>query len=385
MSSSRFNESSVVALLSDLVAIDSINPDLVDGGAGEAEIAAFIARWLEDVGCEVHHEEVRPGRPNVIGIVRGTGGGKTLLLNGHIDTVGVAGMAREASQPSVRNGRLYGRGAYDMKAGIAACMLALVEAVQQPRRGDVIFSAVMDEEYAGLGTQALVERHHADGAIVAEPTELQLIAAHKGFVWLEVETIGKAAHGSRPDLGVDAIARMGGVLTALERLNQTLQAHPTHPYLHSGSVHASLIRGGQDMASYPERCIVSVERRTIPGETVEQVEAELQTIVDELTRTDTTFRAEVRRGMVRTPLETPQDSDIVRLTESAGAKVLGRPLEKAGAAYWTDAATLWAAGIPALLLGPAGTGAHAMEEWVDLASVEACARIYSEVITAFCT
>src|SRR5258708_11573543 len=278
MSSSRFNESSVVALLSDLVAIDSINPDLVDGGAGEAEIAALIARWLEDVGCEVHHEEVRAGRPNVIGRVRGTGGGKTLLLNGHIDTVGVAGMAREASQTSVRNGRLYGRGGYDMKAGIAACMLALVDAVQQPRRGDVIFSAVMDEEYAGLGTQALVERYHADGAIVAEPTELQLIAAHKGFVWLEVETIGKAAHGSRPDLGVDAIARMGGGLMALEHVNQTLQAHPTHPYLHSGSVHASLIRGGQDMASYPERCIVSVDGATIPAQPLEQAHAELQTI-----------------------------------------------------------------------------------------------------------
>lgn len=384
MSSPRFVESAIIALLSDLVAIDSINPDLVAGAAGEAEIAAFIARWLEAAGCEVHIEEVRDGRPNVIGIVRGTGGGKTLLLNGHIDTVGVAGMAREASQPSVRDGRLYGRGAYDMKAGVTACMLALAEAAQQHRCGDVIFSAVMDEEYAGLGTQALVERYHADGAIVAEPTELQLIPAHKGFVWLEVETIGKAAHGSRPDLGVDAIAKMGGVLTALERLNQILQAHPTHPYLRSGSVHASLVRGGQDMASYPERCIVSVERRTVPGETAEQVEAELQSIIDQLSQSDPTFKAEVRQGMVRTPLETPEDSEIVRVTENAGAKVLGHPLEKAGATYWTDAATLWAAGIPALLLGPAGTGAHAMEEWVDLASVQTCARIYSEVIAAFC-
>src|SRR5258708_37447163 len=131
MSAARLKESNVVAVISDLVAIDSINADLVGGGAGEAEIAAFIARWLEDVWCEVHHEEVRPGRPNVIGIVRGTGGGKTLLLNGHIDTVGVAGMAREASQPSVRNGRLYGRGAYDMKAGIARCIVALGETAQQ--------------------------------------------------------------------------------------------------------------------------------------------------------------------------------------------------------------------------------------------------------------
>jgi acetylornithine deacetylase len=381
------NESSrpaLTTLLHDLVAIDSINPDLVPGAAGEAEVARYIADWLQKVGCEVHLQEVRPGRPNVIALVRGTGGGKTLLLNGHIDTVGVAGMTPEACQPSIDQGRLYGRGAYDMKAGVAACMLAMAEAAKHPRRGTVIFSAVMDEEYAGLGTQALVQEYRADGAIIAEPTELQLILAHKGFVWLEVETIGVAAHGSRPDLGIDAIAKMGGVLTGLEQLQRQLQQQPPHPYLKTGSIHASLIQGGQDMASYPDRCVLSIERRTIPGESADMVESQVQTIIQRLSETDQDFKAVVRRGLVRTPLETPPDSDIVRLTNSAANAVLGRPVELAGAAYWTDAATLWAAGIPSLLFGPVGAGAHAMEEWVDLESVQTCYRVYAEVISTFC-
>lgn len=374
----------LTALLHDLVAIQSINPDLVPGATGEGEVAAYIADWLKKAGCDVHLQEVRPGRPNVIAVVRGTGGGKTLLLNGHIDTVGVAGMTPEACRPSLRDGRLYGRGAYDMKGGVAACMLAMAQAAQHPPRGTVIFSGVMDEEYAGLGTQAVAEAWQADGAVVAEPTEMQLIVAHKGFVWLEVETIGRAAHGSRPDLGVDAIAKMGGVLTGLEQLSQQLLAQPPHPYLKTGSIHASLIRGGQDMASYPDRCILSIERRTIPGETVEQVEGQIQAILDRLAAADPGFKAVMRRGLVRTPLETPTESGIVRMTERAAQTVLGRAAETAGVAYWTDAATLWAAGIPALLFGPAGSGAHAMEEWVDLDSVETCFRVYAEVIRTFC-
>jgi acetylornithine deacetylase len=374
----------LVALLTDLVGINSINPDLVPGAPGEGEIAAFIARWLENAGCEVHFQEVRPGRPNVVARVRGTGGGKTLLLNGHIDTVGVAGMARESYLPSQRDGRLYGRGTYDMKAGVAACMLAIAAAAKHPPRGDVIFSAVMDEEYAGLGTQALVAQYSAEGAIVAEPTELQIILAHKGFVWLEVETIGLAAHGSRPDLGVDAIAMMGSVLSALRQHDRALQAGPPHQYLKTGSIHASLIRGGQDMASYPDRCIVSIERRIIPGETPEQVENQIQAILDPIAQADPGFKALVRRGLSRSPLETPAESAILNSLAEAAQKVLGHPVEKAGATYWTDAATLWEAGIPSLLFGPIGAGAHAMEEWVDLASVEACFQVYCEVITTFC-
>lgn len=195
-------------LLADLVAINSINPDLVPNAPGEAEVARFIADWLERAGLDVQLQEVAARRPNVIAIARGKGGGKTLLLNGHIDTVGVAGMANP-HQPRLENGRLYGRGAYDMKGGVAACMVAIAAAKKRQLAGDVVFTAVMDEEYAGLGTMAIAQQYQADGAIVAEPTELQLIVAHKGFVWLEVETIGIAAHGSRPDLGWMLLPRWG--------------------------------------------------------------------------------------------------------------------------------------------------------------------------------
>ncbi|HSR32124.1 MAG TPA: M20/M25/M40 family metallo-hydrolase, partial [Anaerolineae bacterium] len=187
----------LISLLSEMVAIDSTNPDLVPGGAGEAEMARYVARWLDQAGLEVQLVEAAPNRPNVVGIARGTGGGRTLLLNGHMDTVG-AGQMPQAHEPVIREGRLYGRGAYDMKGGLAACMLAAAQAKKEGLRGDVIVQAVVDEEYASLGTQAVAPLFPAEGAIVAEFTELRMIVAHKGFVWLEIETIGKAAHGSRP-------------------------------------------------------------------------------------------------------------------------------------------------------------------------------------------
>lgn len=370
-------------LLRDLVSLNSINPDLVPGSPGEAEIAHYIADWLKSADLEVELVETVPGRPNVVGIARGTGGGKTLLLNGHMDTVGVAGMSG-GHQPRIDGSRLYGRGSYDMKSGLAASMLAVAGARKQNLRGDVIFMSVIDEEYASLGTFDLARRYHADGAIVAEFTELQLILAHRGFVWLEVETIGKAAHGSRPDLGVDAIARMGKVLAEMEKLDQKLRANPTHSLLGSGSLHASLIQGGQELSSYPERCLLSVERRTLPGETPEAVEGEFIQIVEDLRRADPSFNAVVRRGIDRLPLETREDAAIVQALQAASVNVLDRPSQIAGVPFWTDAAVLSAAGIPSVLFGPSGSGAHAVEEWVDLGSVRTCAEIYLATAMNFC-
>jgi acetylornithine deacetylase len=370
-------------LLSDLVSINSINPDLVPGSPGEEEIARYIADWLKLHDLDVELIESVSGRPNVVGIARGTGSGKTLLLNGHMDTVGVTGMP-EAHQPVVQDGRLYGRGSYDMKGGVAACMLAIAQAKKQQLRGDVIFTGVIDEEYASVGTMDVAKRFHADGAIVAEFTELELILAHRGFVWLEVETIGKAAHGSRPDLGVDAVVKMGKVLAQMEELDQKLRANPTHLLLGSGSLHASLIHGGQELSSYPERCLLSVERRTLPGETPESVEAELNEIIQNIGESDPTFKAVVRRGIDRSPLETSEEGAIVKAIQAASAKVLGDPPKISGVPFWTDAAVLSAAGIPSVLFGPAGSGAHAVEEWVDLASVKACAEVYLATAMNFC-
>lgn len=370
-------------LLSDLVSINSINPDLIPGAPGEAEIARYIAHWLEQRDLQVQFVESVSGRPNVVGIARGTGGGKTLLLNGHMDTVGVAGMP-DAHEPRIKDGRLYGRGSYDMKGGLAACMITVAAARKRPLRGDVIFTAVVDEEYASVGTMDLAGRFHADAAIVAEFTELRLILAHRGFVWFEVETLGKAAHGSRPDLGVDAIVSMGKVLTGMEKLDQNLRSNPTHPLLGSGSLHASLIHGGQELSSYPERCLLSLERRTLPGETPESVEAELLGLVQELRHSDPTFNAVVRRGIDRSPLETPEDADIVKAIRTSAVKVLNHPPQVAGVQFWTDAAVLATAGIPSVLYGPSGSGAHAVEEWVDLSSVKACAEIYLATAMNFC-
>ena len=402
-------------LLSDLVSINSINPDLIANAPGEGEIAHFIAGWLERAGLEVQLSnpysfnapggmlrEAAPGRPNVIGIARGTGGGRTLLLNGHMDTVAAGDMQRP-HEPYIKDGRLYGRGAYDMKGGVAACMMAVANAKKAHLRGDVIFTGVVDEEYASIGTMSLAKRFKADGAIVAEFTELQMILAHKGFVWLEVETIGKAAHGSRPDLGVDAIAQMGDVLVELKKLGLHLSEHTSgtlvseaadarsklarlapHPLLGNGSVHASLIKGGRELSSYPEHCVLSVERRTLPGETPEQAEAELTRIVAQLESADPSFKAVVRRGIDRSPMETPEDAGIVRAVQGAATKVLGHSPQIAGVPFWTDAAILSEAGIPSLLLGPSGAGAHAAEEWVDLESVHKCAEIYLQTAMEFC-
>jgi acetylornithine deacetylase len=373
-------------LLSDLVSINSINPDLVAGSPGEGEIAYYIADWLKLAGLEVELQESVTGRPNVVGIARGTGGGKTLLLNGHMDTVGVTGMT-DGHRPRIDRemGRLYGRGAYDMKSGLAACMLAIAEARKQNLRGDVIFTGVIDEEYASLGTMDLAQRLRADAAIVAEFTELQIILAHRGFVWLEIETIGKAAHGSRPDLGVDAIVKMGKVLNEMEKLDQTLRSNPTHSLLGSGSLHASLIQGGQELSSYPDRCLLSVERRTLPGETPESVEDEFLQIIQKLGESDPSFHALIRRGIDRAPLETREATEIVQALQSASVKVLDQPLPMAGVQFWTDAAVLSAAGIPSVLFGPSGSGAHAVEEWVDLESVKTCADIYLATAMDFCS
>lgn len=373
----------ITALLQQLVAIDSINPDLVAGGAGEREIANFVANWLERAGVEVVMDEAVAGRPSVVGIVHGTGGGRSLLLNAHMDTVGVTGMQRP-HEPVVEGNRLYGRGAFDMKGGLAAIMMATAQAKRLSLRGDVIVTAVSDEECASIGTQSVVKQWRADAAIVTEPTSLRLCVAHKGFMWVEIVTQGTAAHGSRPDLGRDAIVKMGHVLVGLEKLNQSLQERPLHRLLGSGSLHASLIQGGQELSSYPERCVLQVERRTVPGETPEQVEAEFRMLLDEIHALDATFVASMRTTLVRGPFEVAEDAAIVQAVHRQATELLGYAPEIVGDTPWMDAALLAAAGIPTVVFGPGGAGAHAVVEWADLAQVKRCSDILLKTIQAFC-
>jgi acetylornithine deacetylase len=373
----------VTQLLHDLVAIDSINPDLVPGAAGEQAIASFVADWLSRAGLEVTIDEPRPGRPSVVGIARGRGGGRSLMLNAHIDTVGVAGM-EQPHTPRIVGSHLYGRGAYDMKGGLAAVMLAAAEATRHNLRGDVIVTAVADEEYASIGSESIVKRWRADAAIVTEPTQLQVCLAHKGFTWMEIETIGVAAHGSRPDLGVDAIVKMGRVLLELDALDRSLRAESSHPLLHSGSLHASLISGGQELSSYPERCTLMVERRTIPGETTAIVERQIRALLDRITLDDPAFRATLRTTFERLPFEVAADEPIVVELQQQARKVLGEEPKLVGETPWMDAAVLAAAGIPTVVFGPSGTGAHAVVEWVDLESVDRCAQVLLATALEFC-
>jgi acetylornithine deacetylase len=370
-------------LLSQLVTIDSVNPDLVVGGAGEAAIARFVAEWLTRAGLDVTLQEVAPDRPNVIAVARGRGGGRSLMLNAHLDTVGVAGM-NDPFQPQIRDGKLYGRGAYDMKGSLAACMLTMAAVKDMALAGDVIFTGVVDEEYASIGTQAIAEQWRADAAIVTEPTEMQVCVAHKGFVWLDIETIGRAAHGSRPDLGVDAIAKMGKLLVGIEALADELFAGAKHPLLGSGSIHTSLISGGQELSSYPERCTLQIERRTIPGESAALVQAQVQAIVDGAVASDASFSASVTINLMRDSFEISADVPIVLSLRDAASRVLGQPPDLIGKAFWMDSALLAAAGIPTVIFGPGGGGAHAVVEWVDLQQVAECVEIYTATAQAFC-
>ncbi len=380
----------LTSLLSALVAIDSVNPDLAPGGAGESAAAIFIERWAIDNGLEAIVQDTRPGRPNVVVIARGSGGGQSLMLNGHTDVVGVSGMT-DPFVPRIADGRMYGRGSYDMKGGVAAGLIAAKRAKALKLRGDVSVSCVADEEVASFGSQAIVDelksaqpRWRADAVIVMEPTELDLMLAHKGFVWLDVRTRGKAAHGSRPQLGVDAIVKMGALLTELECLDLRLRANPTHPYLGSGSVHASLINGGQEMSSYPAECNLSIERRTIPGEDLAFVSTEMQRVLDGLALRDATFDATLSTGLMREPFAINNDAPFVQLVSRQTERVIGKTPKRAGVGFWADSALFSSAGIPTLLFGPHGEGAHADVEWVDLKSVEQCCEIYTAVAAEMC-
>ncbi|MDX6537804.1 MAG: acetylornithine deacetylase, partial [Gaiellales bacterium] len=250
--------------------------------------------------------------------------------------------------------------------------------------GDVIVTAVCDEEFASIGTQALAGQVHADAAIVTEPTALEICVAHKGFAWLEVEITGRAAHGSQPQLGVDAIAKAGRVLTGIEDLGRRLAGEPGHPLLGTGSLHASLISGGQELSSYPERCLVELERRTVPGEGAELVEQQVRDLVDAAAAADPDLRAEVRMRLVRPPFEIATDAEIVRLVSAHAERVIGLVPPVIGWAAWMDSALLDGAGIPTVIFGPAGEGAHAVVEWVDLASVERCAEVLAATAREFC-
>ena len=366
-----------------LVSIDSTNPSLSSTGAGEEEIAAFVADWCRDQALDVRIIDA-DGRPNVVAIAKGTGGGRSIILNGHLDTVGVDGMV-DPFQPRVEDGRMYGRGTIDMKASIAAMMATLARVRRNPLRGDVVMTAVADEEAYSVGTSAVLDSGvTADAAIVTEPTNGDVVVAHKGFSWADVITLGRVAHGSLPAEGLDAITKMGAFLQGLENLQTELEKQPGDPMLGPGSVHASTISGGREMSSYPATCHLGVERRTIPGETAQDFIAELEGIADRCRQADPSFQAEINLTFDRQSFSTNPDHEIVELVKTVATQTTGREPLICGKAGWMDAALLSECSIPTVIYGPAGGDFHGDNEWVDAASIDVCADVLTNVTKAFC-
>lgn len=380
----EYLRTSPAELLAELIAIDSSNPDLVVGAAGESEIADFVSGWLATRGFEIHRLEERPGRPSIVAIAAGSGGGRSLMLNGHLDTVTLAGYDGDPLGPVIRDGSMHGRGAFDMKAGIAAMMVAGADAARSPHAGDIILALVADEEYGSTGTEEVLRSFTADAAIITEPSHLEVTLAHRGFAWFTVIIEGVAAHGSRPDLGIDAIAKAGYFLVEVDRWARALAAGPSHPVLGTGSVHASVITGGEELSSYPARCAVSLERRTIPGENADTVEAELKQMLESISAAQPEFRYRVERGLEREPFQVAEDEPIVQTTLSVVERMTGRPAIRRGEPFWTDCALLAAAGIPCLLFGVDGGGAHAATEWVTLESLDTVTTVLHEIIIDYC-
>jgi acetylornithine deacetylase len=381
----NIDRSYTLKTLARLVQINSINPTLAPGAPGEREIAAFIEGSLRSCGVDTEIVEPEPGRTSVLGRLRGSGGGRSLMLNAHVDTVDVQGMG-EPFSGAIRDGRLYGRGSYDMKGSLAACMAA-AKAVRESGvrlRGDLLVAAVADEEYGSLGTSELLTRVRPDAAIVTEPSALQTCLAHKGYLWIEVEVTGRAAHGSKFQLGIDANMKMGHFLHALSGLERDLRSRPPHPLVGPPSLHAATLNGGSGLSTYAASSVLQIERRTVPGETRAQAVAEIQTIVDCLAAQDPEFHARVRSFFVRDPFEVAADAAIVQAVDRAAAKVRGSRPTHIGDTPWMDAALLQAAGVETVVFGAAGAGAHASEEWVDVESVVQLAEILAEAAIDYC-
>jgi acetylornithine deacetylase len=369
-----------------LIELDSRNPSLAPDAPGEYQAALFLAGILQGWGFQVELQEVVPGRSNLIARAgKALPAARSLMLNGHLDVVGVERMTHAPFIPDVIDGNMYGRGSADMKGGIAAMCFAARDAVQQGIDGEVIIAAVIDEEYESLGTRALIASGvRADAAVITEPTRLALCPAHRGFVWARLDVHGRAAHGSRYDLGVDAITHAALIIAELDRMQSRSMSRNTHPLLGRGSLHASLISGGSGISTYPELCTVEIERRTLPGETE-------RTFLDELASATAMVRnthpfLDVDITITTSQLASDVSRDAPVMTGMLDALRQERlPLRVEGLSAWTDAALLNEAGIPAICFGPGDIAlAHSATEYLPLAELDAATRVLTRFIDSWC-
>ena len=369
-----------IALTESLVAIDSRNPQLVSDGPGEGACASFLAEVLSGWGFAVSLTEAAPGRPNVVARI-GPTGRSPLILNGHLDVVGTDGMKHPPFTPTTDGDRLYGRGSTDMKGGIAAmCVAAARASVHGSLASEIIVAAVCDEEFESIGTRSLLEGGlHGTGAIVTEPTRMAVCPAHKGFAWIEVEFTGRAAHGSRHDIGIDAVRQAGLFLAALDRFERDTLTKRSHPLLGRPSLHAAMISGGSGWSTYAEHCTLRVERRTIPGESADASLEEIDGLCRELTASSEGFRADSRLVFAQPPSDLATDAPLTNAVIRAAA-IDGDSPAVEGLSCWTDAALFNVAGIPALCFGPGDIArAHSAEEWVERSQIERATRVLERV------
>lgn len=373
-----------LALARQLVRIDSRNPALAPDSAGEQAAASALARTLESWGLSTEMHDAAPGRPNVVARA-GRGVGRSLMLNGHLDVVGVDGMTHSPFGAEERDGKLFGRGAADMKGGLAAMCAAAARAAARGIGGEVIIAAVADEEHTSMGTRELLRRGvRADAAIVGEPTGLAVMPAHKGFAWIEIDVHGRAAHGSRYEVGVDAILDAGLVLDELSALERDALPARRHPLLGRPSLHVSTIEGGTGWSTYPDRCVIRVERRTLPTENADEPLAEVLAAIARARKRRASLAAEARLVLSQAPSEVASNAPIVAAL-SAALTECKEPATIGGMTAWTDAALLNEAGIPAICFGPGDIAlAHAAEEWIDTGEIERATDVMEALIIHWC-
>lgn len=381
----KIDEGELLKVLQDLIRINSVNPNISQDAKGESEITHFIGAYLEDLGLKVEYQKVSENRENVIGILKGIHDKKKLMLNGHMDTVGIKGMEIDPFNPIYKEGRIYGRGASDMKGGIAAQILTVRTLIENevPLQGNLILSYVVDEEYASIGAEKLMEDYSADAAIISEPSSLQILLTHGGFAWATVNIIGKSAHGSLPEAGIDAITNASKFLVKLDRYQKEVLSQKHYPLLGTPSVHASFIEGGLEMSTYPDQCNIKLERRLMPDENKEVFLKEIKQVIKEVKLEDKSFEAEHDLFFFRHGIEISKDQPIIRSLNEAVQKVLKKEPEYMGFRAWTDAGILTESGIPTTIFGPEFSGAHEAIESVDFNSVVKTSEILYNTISNY--
>ena len=371
-----------VAMTLALVAIPSVNPSIETGGDAEEAVARTAAAWLREWGWDAQVIACDSGRFNVSAIRGETG--PSLLLNGHLDTVGIKGMTVAPFGGDSTDELIVGRGSCDMKAGVAIVLETARLAALNDWPGRLHILLTGDEEHASIGMQAAVESGlSADMAVVTEPTSLAVMPAHKGFSWVKATFLGRAAHGSRPEVGVDAVRAASRFLVALDELDAEIHAGPAHPLLGHGSWHVGTMTGGVAPSVYPEQCEVVMERRTLPSESENDFIADLQAQADVLVDAGHALGVTLEQDLMRPGSDVDPGHPVVTGLLAACATEGVEPRVE-GMTAWVDAAYLNLIGIPAVCFGPGSIGkAHSADEDVPVSEIQAGARVLSRFAHAF--